>query len=62
MVLQVTGALRTTVTNALNVHADLLPMKLLVDKICIRSILRMATLPKSHSMHTEARKAARGVK
>ena len=35
----VTGALRTTATDVLEAHADLLPMELLIDKHCYREAL-----------------------
>src|SRR5882672_7793782 len=44
----ITGALRTTATDALDAHANLLPMDLLLHKICHRAAIRMASLPHTH--------------
>ena len=55
----ITGALRTTATDVLEAHADLLPMDLLIDKHCYREALRLATLPSAHPLHSHVKKAAR---
>ena len=49
--LAITGALRSTATNTLDLHADVLPVKFLLQNICHRAILRMASLPPSHPLH-----------
>jgi hypothetical protein len=49
--LHTTGAMRTTPTDLLDAHADLLPFELLVDKKCHTAALRLATLPASHPLH-----------
>jgi len=46
--LAITGALRTTPSDALNVHANVLPMDLMLEKACHRAIVRMCTLPESN--------------
>jgi len=53
-----TGALRTTPTDLLDAHADLIPFTLLVDKICHAAALRLATLPRSHPLHHHVQEAA----
>jgi len=52
--LGITGAMRTTATDTLDAHANLLPTSLLLQKICHRSAdsaLRLATLPQHHPLH-----------
>jgi ribonuclease HI len=46
--LVVVRGLRTSPTDALCVHADILPAQLELDKACHRAAARMATLPHSH--------------
>jgi ribonuclease HI len=45
-----TGAMRTTATDTLDAHANLLPTRLLVRKHCHNALLRMATLPEDHPL------------
>ncbi|OBZ69518.1 hypothetical protein A0H81_10498 [Grifola frondosa] len=54
-----TGAMRTTATDIMCAHANLLPFTLLVDKICHRAITRVCTLPKTHPLHRHVRWAGR---
>lgn len=49
--LHITGGMRTSPTDLLNAHADLLPMDLLINKWCHREALRLASLPQSHPIH-----------
>lgn len=49
--LSITGAMRTTATDVLNNHANLLPVPLLLQKICHRAALRLATLPVRHPLY-----------
>ena len=46
--LAVVGGLRTSPTDALCAHADILPAHLELDKTCHRAATRMATLPQAH--------------
>ncbi len=55
--LVMTGALRTSPTDALEAHARLLPFDLLVDKICHRAAVRLCTLPKTHPLAPHVRRA-----
>lgn len=55
----ITGAMRTTATDTLDAHADLLPFPLLVAKHIHRAGTRMATIPNSHALHGQIKRAAR---
>jgi ribonuclease HI len=46
--LAINGALRTSPTDLLDAHAGLLPVDLLLKKICFRSLVRMSSLPYSN--------------
>ena len=56
--IQTTGALRTTLNDLLLVHADMLPIEQQIEKICLASALRMASLPKPHPLQKDAARAA----
>jgi ribonuclease HI len=56
--IMITGAMRTTATDILDVMANLLPFHLLVDKLRHRAALRLATLPASHPLHKPVANAA----
>jgi hypothetical protein len=49
--LAITGALRSTATDILDLHANLLPTELLFHKVCHSATLRLKTLPPSHPLH-----------
>ena len=53
LTLQITGALRSTATDVLNICADLLPFKLLVHKVCFRALTRLPSLPPSHPLYSQ---------
>ena len=55
--LQATGALRTTPSDLLFAHADMLPLRSYIKTICQRAALRVATLPEEHPLHATAKKA-----
>jgi hypothetical protein len=57
--IHITGAMRTTAQDVLNVHADLCPIDLLIDKHCYREALRLSTIPSTHPLHTHIRSAAK---
>jgi hypothetical protein len=57
--LMIVGGMRTSPTDALDVHANLLPFHLLVDKVRFRSALRLATLPVTHPLHNLVKQAAK---
>lgn len=48
----ITGAFRTTATDILDLHANVLLVGLLMLKICQQAIMRIATLLKTHPPHT----------
>jgi hypothetical protein len=50
--LAITGALKSMATDVLDLHANILPVELLLHKICHCTALRIATLPPSHPLHT----------
>jgi ribonuclease HI/endonuclease/exonuclease/phosphatase family metal-dependent hydrolase len=56
--LAITGAMRSTATDTLDAHANIMPVAVLIDKIRARAALRMATLPRSHPLFTHVKKAA----
>lgn len=59
--LHITGAMKTSATDVLVAHADLLPMDLLIDRWCYREALRIATLPTSHPLHRPALNASKNM-
>ena len=58
--LAVTGGLRTSALDALDVGAHLLPASSLIDKWCHRALVRMATLPSDHPLSKIMRKKTAG--
>ena len=58
-VLIMTGALRSTATDVLEAHADLLPFDLLVKKVCQRAAVRLHTLPNEHPLAPHVRRASK---
>ena len=57
MAIMIMGIMSTTVTDVLDVHADLLPFHLLVHKVRHRAALRLGTLPPSHPLYGAVRNA-----
>jgi ribonuclease HI len=49
------GGLRTTTGDILDVHAYILPLDLLLNKLLFRSALRLCSLPKLHPLHDQLR-------
>src|SRR6266481_3184361 len=56
--LAITGAIRSTASDIMEAHAYLAPIELLLDKVCHRSTLRMASLPAEHPLHKLVRHSA----
>lgn len=54
----VTGGLKTTAGDVLEVHANLLPIDLLFKKTLFRASTRLASLPSTHPLYKPIRKAA----
>jgi len=57
--LHVTGAMRTTASDLLETYMDLPPMSVLIERICLNTAVRLATLPHSHPLHAIARQSHR---
>ena len=57
--LLIVGGLRSSPTDTLDMHANLLPFHLLVDKARFQAALRLATLPGTHPLYKPAVQAAR---
>ena len=57
--LAIVGGLRTSPTDTLCVHADVLPAHLELDKACHKAAVCMATLPHSHPIAKLYRKASK---
>ncbi|TFY62485.1 hypothetical protein EVJ58_g3830 [Rhodofomes roseus] len=55
--LLITGAMRTTATDTLDAHANLLPFDLLVDRVTIQAATRLLTLPTSHPLYDRVQNA-----
>ena len=47
----ITGAMRTSPTDSTEIHANLMPMSTLVQKMLFNSSIRIASLPESHPLH-----------
>src|SRR6267154_4380872 len=52
-----TGAMRTTATDVLEAHANLLPIALTLHNTCHRAIVRLTTHPDTHPLHGPVRRA-----
>jgi len=48
----ITGALNTTETNTLDAHANLLPVNLLLNKLCHRVAIWLASITESHLLNS----------
>lgn len=57
--IRIAGALRSTRGDALGVHADLWPIRLLADKVCYRSTIRLCTLDEEHPLHRHIQRAVK---
>ena len=53
--------MRTSATDALEAHLQLLPMDLPVNKFCFRAAARLCALPSSHPLHAHVRAASKPV-
>jgi ribonuclease HI len=56
--IQATGGLRTTPTDLLFAHADMIPIKQLIEAHCHRSAIRLASLHPSHPLYKIVHRAA----
>ena len=57
--LQATGGLRTTPTDLLFAHADMMPVRQLIEGQCNRAATRLASLHPSHPLYKTTHKAAK---
>ncbi|KAK7025834.1 hypothetical protein R3P38DRAFT_2626004, partial [Favolaschia claudopus] len=55
----ITGALRTTANDYLDLHAHNIPIEIRLNQICHKAALRICTLPPSHPLHPIATRAAK---
>ena len=60
MATAITGGLRTTAGDVLDIHAHILPIDLLMNKLLFRSALRLCLLPKSHLLYAQIRSRSFG--
>ena len=60
--LLITGAMRTTATDVLEAHLNLLPFHLLVDSCIVREATRLCSLPSTHPLHPHVHRATCFVK
>lgn len=56
--IMLSGAMRTTAADIVNIHANLMRISDIVDKHLYRAAIRYATLPKNHPLHKRVRRAA----
>lgn len=57
--IMITGGMWSSPTDVLDNHAELLPFYLLIDKVCHRATVRMATLPQSHPLSPYIQRASK---
>ncbi|KAG2740534.1 hypothetical protein P692DRAFT_20647592, partial [Suillus brevipes Sb2] len=55
--LMITGGMRSTATDILDVHANILPFQQTLRKICLKSTLRMTSLPDTHPLARDIKMA-----
>ena len=60
--LHITGAMRTTATDLLDTHADLLPIRLALDRHSHNAALRLLSLPDNHPLHPYIHRATCPIK
>jgi hypothetical protein len=54
----ITGALKSTASDVLEVYTNILPMHLTLNRACCRAAVRLATLPTSHPLSKPVARAA----
>lgn len=59
MAIAITGAMNTTAGDIAEIHAGLIPVQALLNWICIRATVRLATLPKEHPLYAHFQRANR---
>jgi hypothetical protein len=53
----ITGAMRTTAADTLNIHANILPAPYQLEKIFSRNATRLGTIPHTHPLHHHIKRA-----
>ena len=59
--LAIVRGLRTTPSDSLCAHTNILPIHLEIDRVCRRAALRLATLPERHLLTKIARRCVKGI-
>jgi ribonuclease HI len=54
----ITGALRTSPTDTLDAYANIIPAPLLVEKLCHKAAIRLATIPPEHPLYKPVKASA----
>ena len=57
--LMITGGMASSPADALDAHANLLPVPLLIDRVLQRAALHFATLPSTHPLYDAVKNASR---
>ncbi|PSR77856.1 hypothetical protein PHLCEN_2v7677 [Hermanssonia centrifuga] len=57
--LMITGGMRTTATDTMEAHSNVLPFHLLINKMCHQATVRLCTLPLTHPLAKPIQKASR---
>ena len=60
--LHITGAMQTTATDLLDAHADLLPIRLALDRHSHNAALHLLSLPDNHPLHPHIHRATQPIK
>ncbi|KAK6978301.1 hypothetical protein R3P38DRAFT_2546190 [Favolaschia claudopus] len=55
----ITGVIRTTANDYLDLHAHNTPIELRLNQLCFEAAVQICTLPASHPLHTVVKRAAR---
>jgi ribonuclease HI len=55
----ITGAMRSTASDVIDIHANLLPIRILIDTILLRAAARLGTLGNGHPLAKTAKKSER---
>jgi len=50
-VMEITGAMHTTVMDIMETHANVLPIELLMHRVCQQAAIRLVALLESHPLH-----------
>ncbi|KNZ71310.1 hypothetical protein J132_00048 [Termitomyces sp. J132] len=53
--LKIMDAMRMSLMDVVEIHVGLLPMELMMDKVCHRYVMQLASLPQAHPLHKPLR-------